>query len=163
MASSSDIKSCGVPGCERASNQRCSRCKNVYYCSIEHQKEDWLNHKRKCSNSNSMPKVSHEDVGISCGNFAGSSSSISCDVDKLEEEKSISVAPSEGDTTSTNCNAEEESEKRTSRCMFCGEELILASEDDAVNHMRVCPALQEQLASKDQFTIPTMLREQNNL
>ena len=71
-------------------------------------------------------------------------------------------APSENGT-SANCNAEKESEKRTGRCMFCGEELVLGSEDDAVNHMRVCPALQEQLASKDQFTIPTMLREQNNL
>ena len=109
-----------------------------------------------------MPKVFHENVGIGCDHFAGSSSSISGDVEKSEEEESMSGAPSEGDT-STNCNAEKESEKRTSRCMFCGEELILASEDDAVNHMRVCPALQEQLASKDQFTIPTMLREQNNL
>ena len=48
---------------------------------------------------------------------------------------------------------------RISRCMFCGEEITLRSEEEAVEHMRVCPALQEQLASKDQFTIPQVLRD----
>jgi hypothetical protein len=43
--------------------------------------------------------------------------------------------------------------------MFCGENLILSSEDEAVDHMRVCPALQEQLQSKDQFTVPSMIKE----
>ena len=56
-----------------------------------------------------------------------------------------------------------ESGKRQSRCMFCGEELVLESEDDAIDHMKECPALQEQLASSDQFTIPKALREENNL
>lgn len=43
--------------------------------------------------------------------------------------------------------------------MFCGEQLDLASEDEAVEHMRVCVALQEQLASKDQFTVPSVVKE----
>jgi hypothetical protein len=43
--------------------------------------------------------------------------------------------------------------------MFCGEVLILSSEEEAVNHMRVCPALQEQLESKAQFTVPSMIQE----
>lgn len=43
--------------------------------------------------------------------------------------------------------------------MFCGEQLTLGSEDEAVEHMRVCVALQEQLASKDQFTLPTVVKE----
>jgi hypothetical protein len=43
--------------------------------------------------------------------------------------------------------------------MFCGEEQQLRSEEDAVAHMRVCSSLQEQLASKDQFTIPEVLRK----
>lgn len=53
--------------------------------------------------------------------------------------------------------------KRQSRCMFCGEELVLGSEEDAVDHMRVCVALQEQLESPDQFTIPKALREKNKI
>jgi hypothetical protein len=53
----------------------------------------------------------------------------------------------------------EESGKKISRCMFCGEEVILASEEEAVEHMRNCSALQEQLDSKEQFTIPSKLRE----
>ena len=47
--------------------------------------------------------------------------------------------------------------------MFCGEELVLKSEDEAVMHMTVCPALQEQLASKDQFTVPSMLKGKMNM
>jgi tetratricopeptide (TPR) repeat protein len=33
-------------------------------------------------------------------------------------------------------------DKRHCRCMFCGELLLLASEDEAIEHMRVCPAMQ---------------------
>ena len=32
--------------------------------------------------------------------------------------------------------------------------MLLANEEEAIAHMGVCPALQEQFASKDQFTIP---------
>lgn len=46
--------------------------------------------------------------------------------------------------------------------MFCGDELVLGSEEEAIDHMRVCPALQEQLQSKDQFTVPTMIKERMN-
>ncbi|TDL14592.1 hypothetical protein BD410DRAFT_797085 [Rickenella mellea] len=34
--------------CETMSTQRCSRCALSYYCSKEHQKQDWQNHKRVC-------------------------------------------------------------------------------------------------------------------
>ena len=27
---------------------RCFKCQNVYYCSVEHQKKDWVHHKRIC-------------------------------------------------------------------------------------------------------------------
>jgi hypothetical protein len=43
--------------------------------------------------------------------------------------------------------------------MFCGEEIQVGSEDEAVRHLEQCSALQEQLDSKDQFTIPSVLRE----
>ena len=168
MATSVERKSCGFLGCESASNQRCSRCKNIYYCSIKHQKEDWLSHKQYCVSLKSATEAAIERATISCNNFTDSSGSSSS---HRREEKSVATtqnksAPEEfltEDEATTKGTTEGESEKRTGRCMFCGEELILGSEDDAVNHMRECVALQEQLASKDQFTIPTMLREQNNL
>ena len=50
-------------------------------------------------------------------------------------------------------------DKRHCRCMFCGEALVFGSEEEAIDHMRVCVALQEQLASKDQFTVPAMVKE----
>lgn len=49
-------------------------------------------------------------------------------------------------------------ESRHCRCMFCGEQLKLSSENEAVEHMRVCVALQEQLASKEQFTVPSAVK-----
>lgn len=54
---------------------------------------------------------------------------------------------------------DETTEKRECRCMFCGENLVMGSEAEAIEHMRVCPALQEQLKSKDQFHIPSMFRD----
>jgi hypothetical protein len=51
-------------------------------------------------------------------------------------------------------------EQRMCRCMFCGLELRLKSEEEAIQHMEVCPALQEQLSSKDQFTVPSVVKEQ---
>jgi superoxide dismutase len=51
---------------------------------------------------------------------------------------------------------------KTCRCMFCGLEIEASSEQDAINHMEVCLCLQEQLDSKDQFTIPKALNENNN-
>lgn len=42
--------------------------------------------------------------------------------------------------------------------MFCGENMVLSNEEEAVDHMKVCPALQEQLTSTDQFTIPKSIQ-----
>ena len=56
-------------------------------------------------------------------------------------------------------SSESNPESRISRCMFCGDEVTMETEADGVEHMRVCSALQEQLNSKDQFTIPKVLRE----
>lgn len=50
-------------------------------------------------------------------------------------------------------------DQRHCRCMFCGEALVLGSEEEAIGHMKVCVALQEQLASKDQFTVPSIVKE----
>jgi hypothetical protein len=50
------------------------------------------------------------------------------------------------------------SELRSCRCMFCGEELEFASEAEAIDHMKVCPALQEQLNDDNQFTLPESMK-----
>lgn len=49
---------------------------------------------------------------------------------------------------------EDASAVRECRSMFCGEALTFESEEEAVEHMSICPALAEQLSSKAAFTIP---------
>ncbi|KAH1025142.1 SET domain-containing protein SmydA-8 [Dendroctonus ponderosae] len=34
--------------CKELCKQKCSQCKLVYYCSGEHQKDDWKNHRKNC-------------------------------------------------------------------------------------------------------------------
>ncbi|TDL15434.1 hypothetical protein BD410DRAFT_902582 [Rickenella mellea] len=46
--SSQDAPSNGCAVCQTPSTTRCSRCSNVYYCSREHQTQDWKAHKLKC-------------------------------------------------------------------------------------------------------------------
>ncbi len=65
---------------------------------------------------------------------------------------------SETSTNSPQCD--ETVEKRFCRCMFCGVEMALTSEEEAIQHMEVCPALQEQLDSKEQFTVPEVVKAQ---
>ena len=44
--------------CESASIQRCVRCKSVYYCSRECQRQDWKSHKKECKVLNEDGKAS---------------------------------------------------------------------------------------------------------
>jgi hypothetical protein len=138
------VKHCNYPGCKAVSTQRCSRCKKAYYCSVEHQKENWKAHKILCSSFESIKEVK---------------------IEKIQEASPVNDKKDTGEEffKEKNSDASDAGGKRQSRCMFCGEQLVLESEEDAVYHMRICPALQEQLASPDQFTIPTMLREENNI
>ena len=39
---------CGFPGCSQPAPLKCSRCKEVRYCSKEHQKTHWKIHKKLC-------------------------------------------------------------------------------------------------------------------
>jgi hypothetical protein len=95
---------------------------------------DWPTHKVTCSKDGKETKNNNAVVAKSTSDSQGTSS----------------IKQSKNDS---------EGESRICRCMFCGEEQLLKSEEEAVDHMRVCPALQEQLQSKDQFTIPSMLKE----
>ncbi|GMH51411.1 hypothetical protein TrST_g4607 [Triparma strigata] len=40
---------CGYPGCAAPAPLKCSRCKEVRYCSKEHQKSHWRLHKKLCA------------------------------------------------------------------------------------------------------------------
>jgi len=35
--------------CKKVASSRCAKCKSVFYCGQEHQKEDWPNHKSVCA------------------------------------------------------------------------------------------------------------------
>ena len=107
---------------------RCGRCKVVFYCCQGHQKDDWEIHKKVC-----RPPVT-------------SASSV-----KVEEDV---LAPEEPSIDHTKATTEAAGEVRTCRCMFCGELNEYRSEEEAVDHMRTCPALQEQLDSPAQFHLP---------
>ena len=37
--------------CEKPTLNQCSRCRDTFYCSLEHQLTDWEFHKSKCLNS----------------------------------------------------------------------------------------------------------------
>ena len=146
-------KICNYPGCVSVSAQRCSRCKEVYYCSADHQKMDWGSHKTSCTAppAKRVEKKCEVEKKISDVEVKG--------VNNIKDGISSGGSSAKiGDPTTT-----EESGKRQSRCMFCGEELVLESEDDAIDHMKECPALQEQLASSDQFTIPKALWFRNRI
>lgn len=62
--------------CNNQTHRRCSRCLNIYYCSTEHQRQDWKRHKSECA-----PKIPKQ---VSKKNIYESSSSKS---DNQEEKK----------------------------------------------------------------------------
>lgn len=158
-------KCCNYPGCKSVSNQRCSRCKMVYYCSVEHQKQNWSIHRVSCNKLNSIQSI--DAIGKVPSNHAVDTTAKRSDM-KGKESEETNQKKNIGNSTEENksnnpVKDESAGGKRQSRCMFCGEELVLGSEEDAVDHMRVCVALQEQLESPDQFTIPKALREKNKI
>jgi hypothetical protein len=83
---------------------------------------------------------------------------------ELRNQSSSVTGQKNAKTTAVNSDGKENpsvtsSSLRQCRCMFCGEAMTLESEEAAVGHMAVCPALNEQLDSKDQFHIPSTLQE----
>lgn len=41
-----EINKCAI--CKKTANQKCGGCHLIYYCTKEHQKTDWKNHKKQC-------------------------------------------------------------------------------------------------------------------
>ena len=125
------LMKCGYEACTLDQCRfRCSRCKAVSYCSPEHQKLDWsAQHKRICQ------------VIITSGKTNETIDNKPTKIDEFQQNE-------------TNSTSEP---KRECRCMFCGQMLLLGSEDEAVNHMRECDALQKQLSGQSEFTLPKEL------
>ncbi|GMI08518.1 hypothetical protein TrLO_g15969 [Triparma laevis f. longispina] len=48
MALVTSKMTCGFPGCTVPAPLQCSRCQTTYYCSKDHQKDDWKAHKKSC-------------------------------------------------------------------------------------------------------------------
>lgn len=117
---------CCLPGCEIESNNQCSRCKKVYYCSVAHQSKHWKEHKIQCK--------------------------------ERQPETIQDTKPAHTETLSKSPGDESSSEVKSCRCMFCGELLECKSESEAVEHMAVCPSLQEQLNDDRQFTLPNSMK-----
>lgn len=42
---------CGNVGCNRRAERRCKTCKNIYYCSLQCQRDHWKHHKQVCSSN----------------------------------------------------------------------------------------------------------------
>ena len=42
------IPQCALPSCSEAAKQMCAACKSLGYCSREHQRSDWKDHKVEC-------------------------------------------------------------------------------------------------------------------
>lgn len=73
--------------------------------------------------------------------------------------KSKPTPPAPGPSAREDPRAAGAVEMRECRCMFCGEALLLESEEAAVAHMEVCPCLQEQLNDTEhQFTLPQSMK-----
>lgn len=74
-------RKCAYPGCDQPGSKTCGGCRLVGYCSKEHQRDDWPNHKQSCKKPDSstgsqagtgdssapvvqMPKRPMEDVSV---------------------------------------------------------------------------------------------------
>ncbi len=54
-------RECGI--CSKKSSSCCSKCKVAYYCSVDHQKQDWPDHKINCSSNSSNSSNQNPHAG----------------------------------------------------------------------------------------------------
>lgn len=54
MSQTSELARCVV--CALESRNRCARCRTVYYCGKDHQRQDWARHKQTCTSRGSEHK-----------------------------------------------------------------------------------------------------------
>ena len=154
---------CVYDNCLNHGKFQCSRCKKSYYCCQDHQKYHWKIHKIHCKKN--MTTIAPSNGNIESSSYYNSNSSSN---DASVRDDSIVLDEKRNDNNnqknikdyrySINDDDDADNDKRICRCMFCGEEMLLGSEDEAIKHMNICIALQEQLSSSNQFTIPTTIQ-----
>lgn len=77
----------------------------------------------------------------------------------LLQPKNLTLTKSVSVSHPQNATPPQDVEMKECRCMFCGEGLLLESEEAAIAHMEVCPCLQEQLNDTEhQFTLPQSMK-----
>jgi hypothetical protein len=141
---------CAFPECisQIAPLLRCSQCKEVFYCSPEHQKSHWKVHKPVCTAPSSINNTTQRSS-------SGGSSSIS--------DGGGDGVISSGESIPTGDSSSIQSDTRISRCMFCGESLVLSCEEDAVSHMRYkcCLVVHKKtfLHTLQTYVLPTLCSE----
>lgn len=54
MARHCDYPDCDNTDCDKSDFKKCSRCKAVCYCCVEHQKLHWKDHKKLCKEINNQ-------------------------------------------------------------------------------------------------------------
>lgn len=156
---------CVYDNCSNEGKFQCSRCKKSFYCCQDHQKYHWKIHKIHCKNMITLtPSNGNNDICINSNcNSNRSNGNDNIIVDEKKINNNYNQKNDNNSNVSKDCNIDNvkdaiDDDKRICRCMFCGEEMLLDSEDEAIKHMNICIALQEQLSSSQQFTIPTTIQ-----
>jgi hypothetical protein len=143
------MRPCGY--CGNSSTQICSQCKSISYCNTDHQKLHWSAHKLSCKKIKAEREQQHKQLPLE----RPFEEIFEAEKDTRRGENEICSQKQSKEESSRN---QEGGTKRSCRCMFCGDELVLGSEEEAIMHMETCPALQEQLNDSRQFTLPESIK-----
>ena len=117
------VPQCFLPGCSKPAPLKCSRCKEVRYCSKEHQKSHWKIHKKLC--------VPPGERIAAPGSFAAQAASIPVKSVEEEEDKCIICLDNTVSTKLKPC-------QHSVCCKACVEELF--------RRRQPCPLCRKQIS-----------------
>ena len=123
---------------------------------------DWKYHKVVCKNARvtvSVETSSAQPIQPLTSTESEISRKSEPDTVETSSVQAKSVQHTHAENATSGKSEPDDKVQKYCRCMFCGEQLLLSSEDEAIEHMEVCSSLQEQLASKDQFTVPSVIKD----